>query len=35
VERGNHDELMEQKGRYFQMYQLQQGKTEKRAEKTA
>ncbi|OOE13044.1 ABC transporter ATP-binding protein [Fictibacillus arsenicus] len=35
VERGNHDELMEHKGRYFQMYQLQQGKTEKRAEKTA
>jgi ATP-binding cassette, subfamily B, multidrug efflux pump len=31
VERGNHDELMGQKGRYFQMYQLQQGKTEKRA----
>jgi ATP-binding cassette subfamily B protein len=31
VERGNHEELMEQKGRYFQMYQLQQGKTERRA----
>lgn len=26
VERGNHDQLMKQKGRYFQMYQLQQGK---------
>ncbi len=26
VERGNHDELMEKKGRYYQMYQLQQGK---------
>ncbi|MCA0171474.1 ABC transporter ATP-binding protein [Bacillus sp. RAR_GA_16] len=26
VERGNHDYLMKQKGRYFQMYQLQQGK---------
>lgn len=25
VERGNHDELMQQRGRYFQMYQLQQG----------
>jgi ATP-binding cassette subfamily B protein len=31
VERGSHDELMEEKGRYFQMYQLQQGKTETRA----
>ncbi|MGB7999218.1 MAG: ABC transporter ATP-binding protein [Anaerobacillus sp.] len=26
VERGHHDELMEKKGRYYQMYQLQQGK---------
>lgn len=26
VERGNHDELLAQKGKYFQMYQLQQGK---------
>ncbi|MBN8209435.1 ABC transporter ATP-binding protein [Bacillus sp. NTK071] len=26
VERGNHDDLMERKGRYYQMYQLQQGK---------
>jgi len=26
VERGNHEELMERKGRYYQMYQLQQGK---------
>ncbi|WP_053361781.1 ABC transporter ATP-binding protein [Bacillus sp. FJAT-27251] len=25
VEKGSHDELMEQKGKYFQMYQLQQG----------
>jgi ATP-binding cassette, subfamily B, multidrug efflux pump len=25
VEKGNHDELMEQKGRYYQMYQLQLG----------
>ena len=25
VERGNHDELMSLKGRYYQMYQLQQG----------
>lgn len=25
VERGNHEELMERKGRYYQMYQLQQG----------
>lgn len=25
VEQGSHDELMEQKGRYFKMYQLQQG----------
>ncbi|WP_233711250.1 ABC transporter ATP-binding protein [Lederbergia citrisecunda] len=25
VERGNHDELMEKKGKYYQMYQLQQG----------
>ncbi|MBY6050875.1 ABC transporter ATP-binding protein [Cytobacillus firmus] len=25
VEKGNHDELMEQKGKYYQMYQLQQG----------
>jgi ATP-binding cassette subfamily B multidrug efflux pump len=25
VERGNHDDLMRQQGRYFQMYQLQQG----------
>lgn len=27
VERGNHDELMELGGRYYQMYQLQQGAT--------
>ncbi|MFC0558469.1 ABC transporter ATP-binding protein [Halalkalibacter alkalisediminis] len=26
VERGSHDELLSQKGKYFQMYQLQQGK---------
>ncbi|OCA84373.1 multidrug ABC transporter permease [Bacillus sp. FJAT-27225] len=26
VEKGNHDDLMEQKGRYYQMYQLQLGK---------
>ncbi|MBS4196960.1 ABC transporter ATP-binding protein [Bacillus sp. FJAT-49870] len=25
VERGNHEELMEKKGKYYQMYQLQQG----------
>ena len=25
VERGNHEELMEKQGRYYQMYQLQQG----------
>ncbi|KIL36315.1 multidrug ABC transporter permease [Cohnella kolymensis] len=25
VERGNHDELMEQRGKYYAMYQLQQG----------
>ncbi|MGD6834094.1 ABC transporter ATP-binding protein [Sutcliffiella halmapala] len=25
VERGNHDELMERKGKYYQMYELQQG----------
>ncbi|MFT8320730.1 MAG: ABC transporter ATP-binding protein [Bacillus sp. (in: firmicutes)] len=25
VEKGNHDELMKKKGRYYQMYQLQQG----------
>lgn len=25
VERGNHDDLMRQQGRYYQMYQLQQG----------
>jgi ATP-binding cassette subfamily B protein len=31
VERGDHNDLMEQKGRYYQMYQLQQGKTERRA----
>jgi len=28
VERGNHESLMELKGRYYQMYQLQQGKVE-------
>lgn len=27
VEKGNHEELMEQKGKYYQMYQLQQGAT--------
>ncbi|MBD8067749.1 ABC transporter ATP-binding protein [Bacillus sp. PS06] len=26
VEKGNHDELMEQRGKYYQMYELQQGK---------
>lgn len=26
VEQGNHDELMQNKGKYYQMYQLQQGK---------
>jgi ATP-binding cassette subfamily B protein len=26
AERGNHDELMKQKGKYYQMYELQQGK---------
>ncbi|RIW30902.1 ABC transporter ATP-binding protein [Bacillus salacetis] len=26
AEQGSHDELMEQKGRYYQMYELQQGK---------
>ncbi|WP_335872060.1 ABC transporter ATP-binding protein [Bacillus sp. 2205SS5-2] len=26
IEKGNHDELMIQKGRYYQMYELQQGK---------
>ena len=25
VEKGNHDELMDRKGKYYQMYQLQQG----------
>jgi ATP-binding cassette subfamily B multidrug efflux pump len=25
VERGNHDQLMKQRGKYYQMYQLQQG----------
>lgn len=25
VEKGNHEELMEQKGKYYQMYQIQQG----------
>ncbi|MFC0189866.1 ABC transporter ATP-binding protein [Fictibacillus aquaticus] len=29
VERGHHDELMENKGRYYQMYQIQQGNGEK------
>ncbi|MDN9009283.1 ABC transporter ATP-binding protein [Brevibacillus laterosporus] len=29
VERGNHDELMQIKGKYYQMYQLQQGETQK------
>jgi ATP-binding cassette subfamily B protein len=27
VEKGNHDELMENKGKYYQMYQLQHGST--------
>ncbi|MBT2690777.1 ABC transporter ATP-binding protein [Bacillus sp. ISL-47] len=27
VEKGNHDELMRQNGKYYQMYQLQQGST--------
>ncbi|MFD0695407.1 ABC transporter ATP-binding protein [Paenibacillus sp. GCM10027628] len=31
VERGNHDELMQQLGRYYQMYQLQQGHQESAA----
>lgn len=25
VERGNHDQLMQKQGKYYQMYQLQQG----------
>lgn len=33
IERGNHDSLMQQKGKYYQMYQLQQG--ELRAAHTA
>ncbi|WP_066068276.1 ABC transporter ATP-binding protein [Neobacillus soli] len=28
VEKGNHDELMANKGKYYQMYQLQQGSTD-------
>jgi ATP-binding cassette, subfamily B, multidrug efflux pump len=28
VEKGNHDELMMKKGKYYQMYQLQQGSTD-------
>ncbi len=28
VEKGTHDELMENKGKYYQMYQLQQGSTD-------
>ncbi len=31
VERGNHDELMERRGRYYQMYQLQQGTNTEKA----
>jgi len=31
VERGNHDELMKERGKYYQMYQLQQGKNSKAA----
>ncbi|MGP4082357.1 ABC transporter ATP-binding protein [Pseudalkalibacillus sp. R45] len=31
VERGSHDELMEAKGKYYQMYQLQQGAKESQA----
>ncbi|WP_221568812.1 ABC transporter ATP-binding protein [Alkalihalobacillus sp. TS-13] len=31
VERGSHDELMEAKGKYYQMYQLQQGVKESQA----
>jgi ATP-binding cassette subfamily B protein len=27
VERGNHDALMELRGRYYKMYQLQKGET--------
>ncbi|WP_010283561.1 ABC transporter ATP-binding protein [Bacillus timonensis] len=27
VEQGNHDQLMQKKGKYYQMYQLQQGKS--------
>lgn len=26
IERGNHEELMKQKGQYYQMYELQKGK---------
>jgi ATP-binding cassette subfamily B protein len=26
IERGNHDTLMQQSGKYYQMYQLQQGR---------
>jgi ATP-binding cassette, subfamily B, multidrug efflux pump len=28
VEKGNHDELMKTRGRYYQMYQLQQGSSD-------
>ena len=28
VEKGTHEELMEKKGKYYQMYQLQQGSTD-------
>ncbi|MCF6411000.1 ABC transporter ATP-binding protein [Pseudalkalibacillus salsuginis] len=31
VERGSHDELMEVKGKYYQMYQMQQGSKESQA----
>ncbi len=31
VERGSHDELMELKGKYYQMYQMQQGSKESQA----
>lgn len=31
VERGRHDELMERRGKYYQMYELQKGKKEQQA----
>ncbi len=32
VERGNHDELMQQEGKYFNMYQLQKGKKQQQTQ---